>query len=172
MIDRAAIRARVEGLTKVVTIPASVHRITAKINSGLATASDIANEINQDQVLAAKVMRLVNSGFYGFRQPIGTVSHAVVLLGLDVVKTLVLTASVMDFMSTMTRTMEGLWKHSLGTARAASALAERIDAPNPEEHALAGLLHDLGKVIVAQVFAADYKRIVTMVGSMGCPLRL
>ena len=168
MPDRAAIRARVEGITKVVTIPATVHRITAKINSGQASAADIAQDISQDQVLAAKVLKLVNSGFYGFRQPITTVTHAMVMLGLDMVKTLVLTASVMDIVSAMNRMMAGLWQHSLATARAASAIAERLDAPNPEEHALSGLLHDMGKVVIAQVFAAEHVRIRSLVAERRC----
>jgi putative nucleotidyltransferase with HDIG domain len=168
MPDRAAIRARVEGITKVVTIPAAVHRITAKINSGQASAAAIAEDISQDPALAAKLLQLVNSGVYGFRQPITTVTQATVMLGLTMVKSLVLTASVMDVVSAMNRMMAGLWQHSLATARAASAIAERIDAPDPEEHALSGLLHDIGKVIIAQVFAAEHAEIRAMVDEQGC----
>ena len=168
MLERAAVRARVEGITKVVTIPAAVHRITAKINSGQASAADIAEDINQDQVLAAKMLKLANSGFYGFRQPITTITHAMVMLGLDMVKTLVVTASVMDIVDAMNRLMAGLWQHSLATARTSSAIAERLDVPNPEECALSGLLHDMGKVIIAQVFPAEYKRICAVVAEKSC----
>jgi putative nucleotidyltransferase with HDIG domain len=168
MPDRAAVRARVEGLSKVVTIPASVGRIAAAINSGSATASEIAAEINQDQILAAKVLKLVNSGFYGFRQPITTITHAVVMLGLDVLKNIVLTASVMDVVDAMNTVLEGLWLHSIATARAASAIAERLDAATPEEHALAGLLHDCGKVVIAQVFPAEYDKIRQLTASRAC----
>lgn len=168
MPDRAAIRARVEGLTKVVTIPAGVDRIIAKINSGGATAAEIAADLGEDPVLAVKVLKLVNSGFYGFRHPITTITHALVMLGLDVVKNLVLTASVVDVVDAMNRMMAGLWLHSIGTARAASAIAECLDMPNPEEHALAGLLHDVGKVVIAQVFPADYGKITALVAERGC----
>lgn len=68
----------------------------------------------QDQVLSAKVLKLVNSGFYGFSQPISTISHAMVLLGSDVVKTLVLSTAVLDMMA---NSMVGLWHHSLACAR-------------------------------------------------------
>lgn len=168
MPDRAAIRARVEGLTKVVTIPAGVDRIIAKINGGTATAAEIAADIGEDQALAAKVLKLVNSGLYGFRRPITTITHALVMLGLDVVKNLVLTASVMDLVDAMNRMMAGLWLHSIGTARAASAIAERLGAPSPEEHALAGLLHDVGKVVIAQVFPAEAQRITALVAERHC----
>lgn len=168
MVDRAAIRARVEGLTKVVTVPEAVGRITAKINSGTASAAEIAGDISQDQILAAKVLKLVNSGFYGFRQPITTITHAVVMLGQDVLKNIVLTASVMDLVDAMNAKMAGLWLHSIGTARAASAIAERLDAPTPEEHALSGLLHDVGKVVIAQVFPSEYARIRELATSREC----
>lgn len=168
MPDRSALRARVEGLTKVVTIPPAVDRIVAKINSGTASASDIADDISQDQILAAKVLKLVNSGFYGFRQPITTITHATVLLGLDVVRTVVLTASVMDIIQAMNEMMTGLWRHSVGTARAASAIAQHLDVPSPEEYGLAGLLHDVGKVIIAQTFPAEHARIRQLVESRQC----
>ena len=149
MPDRAVVRARVEGITKVLTIPAVVSRIMTMVNAGTVSAAEIAEEVAKDQVLAAKVLKLVNSGFYGFRQPITTITHAMVLLGLDVMKTVVMTASVMDIIDTMNKFMEGLWEHSIGTARAAQYLAERMKVPDPEEFGLCGLLHDIGKVVIA-----------------------
>lgn len=168
MPDRAAIRAKVEAITTVLTIPAVVGRITAMISTGTVSAAEIAEEIGKDQVLAARVLRLVNSAFYGFRQPITTISHAMVLLGLDVVKTLVMTASVLDIVDAMNQHMAGLWEHSLGTARAANALAERLAMDDPEECALGGLLHDMGKVVIAQTFPAEHARIRQIVAERGC----
>lgn len=168
MLDRAVLRARVEGISKILTIPTVVIRITNMIETGTVSAAEIADEIGKDQILAAKVLKLVNSGFYGFRQPITTISHAMVLLGLDVVKTVVMTASVMDIIDTMNKYMEGLWEHSLGTARAASILGEYLKMPDPEELALVGLLHDLGKVIIAQSFPAEHRQIRDVVRGKNC----
>jgi putative nucleotidyltransferase with HDIG domain len=168
MLDRAVIRAKVEGITKILTIPNSVSRIMALVNGGTASAAEIAEEISKDQALAVKVLKLVNSGFYGFRQPITTITHAMVLLGLDVMKTVVMTASVADVVDTMNRFLEGLWEHSIGTARAATALAERMKVSSPEEYGLAGLLHDIGKVIIAQTFPAEQAAIRAMVAERDC----
>jgi putative nucleotidyltransferase with HDIG domain len=168
MPDRAVLRAKVEGITKMVTIPTIVGRISAMIASRSVSAAEIAEEISKDQILTAKVLKLVNSGFYGFRQPITTITHAMVLLGLDVVKTLVLTASVLDIVDTMNQYMEGLWEHSVGTAKAASAISAQLGVPNSEEVALAGLLHDIGKVIIAQAFPADHARIRQIVNERQC----
>jgi putative nucleotidyltransferase with HDIG domain len=168
MPDRAAIRAKVEGINRIFTIPDVVARIVALIGSGTVSAAEVAEEISKDQVLAAKVLKLVNSGFYGFRQPISTITHATVLLGLDVIKTLTMTASVLDIVDAMNQYMAGLWEHSLGTARAANAIAERLRVANPEEYALAGLLHDIGKVVIAQTFPAEHARIRQRVAERNC----
>lgn len=168
MPDRAAVRARVEALTRVLTIPTVVTRISAMIAAGNASAAEIAAEIGRDQVLAAKVLKLVNSGFYGFRQPVTTITHATVLLGTDVVRTLVVTSTVVDMVFAMNERMEGLWEHSVATARAAGALAERCRLSAPEEVAVCGLLHDIGKVIVAQAFPAEHARIRQLVDQQNC----
>jgi len=168
MRDRAVLRARVEGISKILTIPTIVSRITAMMSTGTVSAAEIAEEISKDQILTAKVLKLVNSGFYGFRQPITTITHAMVLLGLDVVKTIVVTASVLDIVDAMNQYMEGLWDHSLGTARAAKLLAERLGMPNPEEVALSGLLHDIGKVIIAQTFPEEQREIHEAVRARQC----
>lgn len=168
MPDRALLRARVEGITTIPTIPAIVSRIIAMMATGSVSASEIAEELSKDQVLTARVLKLVNSGVYGFRQPITTMTHAMVLLGLDVAETLVLTASVLDLVDAMNQNIEGLWEHSLGTARAANAIAERLNVSNPEEVALAGLLHDIGKVVIAQTFPAEHARIREAVSRRNC----
>ncbi|MGE3840691.1 MAG: HDOD domain-containing protein [Vicinamibacterales bacterium] len=168
MADRAVIRAKVEGITKVLTIPSVVTRITSLVNAGTVSAAEIAEEIGKDQVLAAKVLKLVNSGFYGFRQPVTTITHATVLLGSDVMRTVVLTAAVADVVDSMNSFMGGLWEHSVATARAATAIAQRRKAPDPEEYGLAGLLHDIGKVVIAQTFPAEHAKIRAQVAEKNC----
>jgi putative nucleotidyltransferase with HDIG domain len=162
------VRARVEGTSNIATIPDIVSKLRRTMDSPSASAVAVGEEISKDQVLAAKVLRLVNSGFYGFRTPITTITQAMVLLGFDVVKTLVLSASVLDILELMNKYLAGLWEHSLATARVANALGERLRLPNPEEIAVAGLLHDLGKVIIAQRFPAEHKEIQAVVDRTGC----
>lgn len=168
MIERSAIRARVEGTSNISTIPDILTKLRRMMDSPQMSAAAVGDEIAKDQVLAAKVLRLVNSGFYGFRTPITTITQAMVLLGFDVVKTLVLSASVLDILELMNRYLSGLWEHSLATARVANALGERLKLPNPEEIAVSGLLHDLGKVVIAQKFPAEHREIRAMVEAQNC----
>lgn len=166
-VERTAVRARIERMTSVMTIPKVVGQVIALVDSGRSTARDIAEALSQDQVLAAKVLKLVNSGVYGFRQPITTLSRATVLLGQDVVKTLVLSSSVLGVFDKMPL-LSGLWEHSVATARAASLLSERIGLRKPEEVALSALLHDVGKVILAQAFPDRMAAVSGLVSTRHC----
>ncbi len=167
-MDKSEIRAKVEGMTNISTIPDVVTKLRRMMDSPSMSAAAVGDEIGKDQVLAAKVLRLVNSGFYGFRSPITTITQAMVLLGFDVVKTLVLSASVLDILELMNRYLSGLWEHCLATARVAHALSERLKLPSPEEIAVSGLLHDLGKVVIAQKFPVEHRQIRAFVDLRGC----
>lgn len=170
MIDKAQIRAKVESTSNMSTIPDVVLKLRQMMDNPSMSAATVGEELSKDQVLTAKVLRLVNSGFYGFRSPITTITQAMVLLGFDVVKTLVLSASVLDILELMNKLLAGLWEHSLATARLGHVLSERLRLPNPEEVAVSGLLHDLGKVVVAQRFPAEFRQIRHTVEARGCSL--
>ncbi len=150
----------VEKITSLPTLPGIITRLTHMLENPHTTAAEVGKEIAKDQVLSAKVLKLVNSGFYGFSQPIMTVPHAMVLLGFNVVKTLVFTTSVLDMMS---QSIAGLWEHSLACARTCGIIANRLDMPDPEEISVTGLLHDLGKVVLQQNLKDEFEEIVSLV---------
>lgn len=168
MIDAGVMRSKIEQVTNVATVPHAIERVSALLSSANASAGEVAGEIAKDQVLSAKVLKLVNSGFCGLRKPISTITHAMVLLGFDVVRSLVVSASVFDLFTTSHRELHGLWEHSLGTARAARLIAETLEADKPEEYAVAGLLHDIGKVLIAEHFPEEAARIRTIVEERNC----
>ena len=160
MMTRADVLKRIERVTNLPTLPDVVTRIIKMVDSPETTAIDIGNEIAKDQVLSAKVLKLVNSGFYGFSQPIKTISHAMVLLGFNVVKSLLLSASVFDIMA---QAIDGLWAHSLACATASGIIAKKVDLPDPEEISVSGLLHDLGKVVESEYFRQEFVQITKLV---------
>lgn len=160
MMTRADVLKRIERVTNLPTLPDTVTKIIKMVDSPETTAIDIGNEISKDQVLSAKVLKLVNSGFYGFSQPIKTISHAMVLLGFNVVKSLVLSASVFDM---MVQAINGLWAHSLACATASRIIAKKIDLAEPEEISVSGLLHDLGKVVESEYFGPEFVRVTKLV---------
>jgi len=159
-MDAAELRRLVEKIQSLPTLPGIVTRIAAMLSNPETTANEVGKEIERDQVLSAKVLKLVNSGFYGFSQPISTIPHAMVLLGFEVVKTLVLSTSVLDMMS---RSMAGLWQHSLACARTCGIVARHLDMDDPEEVSVTGLLHDLGKVVIEEHLKEEFADVMARV---------
>jgi putative nucleotidyltransferase with HDIG domain len=155
----ADLRSTVENTTTIATVPHVVASLQSLMDAPSPSTADIADEIATDQVLTAKVLKVVNSGFCGFNRPVTTIRHALVLLGLDVVRTLVVGATIIDVFKEKSGMLEGLWEHSLATARAAHAIAAAAGIEKPEEVAVAGLLHDIGKLVIAQCFPDQYSAI-------------
>ena len=159
------LRAQVETLTKVATMPRTVTTVAAMIDDGSASAASISRELGKDQVLTLKLLRLVNSGFCGFRSPVTSIPHATVLVGLDALRMLLFGTTLLTLEAT--QRMKGFWQHSLGTARVAGILAERAGLAKPEELVVAGLLHDIGKVVITQVSPDDAVAIDDLVEKTG-----
>jgi len=152
------LKALVRRIDDLPTLPRTVFRITEMINNPRASARDLSSVITDDQVLTARLLRLVNSSFYGFPQRITTVTRAIVLLGFDAIRHLLLTTSVFDVFANQHQGTaagrEDLWDHSLGCAVAAKVIGKHIRHDKIEELFVCALLHDIGK-IVSMVYAPD-----------------
>ncbi|MCW5796931.1 MAG: HDOD domain-containing protein [Nitrospira sp.] len=140
------LRRRIEQVGELPTLPHVVQKLASMIGRPNVSAEEIGALIEKDQVLSAKVLRLANSPFYGFPSRIASVAHAVVVLGLSVVKGLTLCATAFDMMKNAG--MNDLWRHSLGVAITAHILGAKAGMKNPEEVFVGGLLHDIGKVVL------------------------
>lgn len=162
------IKAITKKIRSLPTLPAVVQRLTKMVESPDVTANDVGKIISSDQVLTARVLRLVNSPFYGFPGRISSISHAVILLGFNVIKGVVLSASVFDLME---KSMLGLWEHSLGCAIVAGTISRKLGIPEPEEISTAALLHDIGKVVVSVSLREDYDTILRIIDRDKCLFR-
>jgi len=149
----------VEELSSLPTLPGIVQYICQMVDNENITAQEIGNIIAKDQVLSAKILRLVNSPIYGFPGRISSITHALVLLGFSVVKGLVLSTAVFENMASGAK---GLWEHSLGTAVISRRIAKELNMRESEEIMVAGLLHDLGKVVLSFVAPEEYNRAVEL----------
>lgn len=145
------------------TLPRTVLRITEMVNDPRASARDLSRIITDDQVLTARLLKLVNSSFYGFPQRVSTVTGAIVLIGFDAIRNLLLTTSVFDLFPSRTsrdrRHQEALWDHSLGCAIGAKAIGEVLRYEKLEELFVAGLLHDIGKIVAMTLLPEAFARI-------------
>jgi len=157
------LRAKIERITALPTLPQVVVRIASMVDSSESSVAEVGRVIAKDQVLSASVLKLVNSAFYGFSRRVSTVTHATVLLGFNVIKGLVMSATVFDLFrqgSGDGMDRKHLWDHAIGTARIAGILARKVKLHEPEEAVVAGLLHDLGKIVVCTNLPAEFAMIL------------
>lgn len=151
----------VEGLTadalaqhvkSIPTLPTVLTELSRRMEDPKTSSDDLAQVILQDQAISSKVLKLVNSPFYGYSGRINTINQGIVILGFNAVKNLVLSTSVLEAFkgarSGEAFRMDHLWVHSASVAGTAKLLAERAGGADPEEAFVAGLLHDIGKILL------------------------
>jgi putative nucleotidyltransferase with HDIG domain len=150
-------------LQDIPTLPMVAMRVNELINDPNSSGGDIAEVMKKDQVLTAKVLRLVNSSYYAIPGGVADVQRALAFLGFNTVAQLVLSLSVFSVFnseSTPDFSMLEFWKHALGTAVCSEIMAKRLKMAKPEEAFTCGLLHDVGKLVLHQIDSDRLQMIV------------
>lgn len=130
------------------TIPVVATKVLQLIDNPSTTAEDLSKVVSSDPAVAARVLKISNSSFYGCQRQIQTLSHAIMMLGYNTLKSLVLAASVKQVYKSYGLTEKMLWEHSFGAGLAARIIARSTRLVNEEEAFLGGLFHDIGKTIM------------------------
>jgi HD-like signal output (HDOD) protein len=140
----------------------------------------ISEIIARDMGMTAKVLQMINSGLFGLRNRVDSVAQAVALLGLETIQSLVLTIHVFSkFNPSLLHALgiEGIWSHSQAVSELARRIAvlqvsknELADRKLPEQAGIAGLLHDVGKLIIAKALPFDFKKLQMMRETTRVPL--
>ncbi|MBC7963504.1 MAG: HDOD domain-containing protein [Steroidobacteraceae bacterium] len=130
------------------TIPVVATKVMQLMESENASSDEIARVVASDPAVAARVLKISNSSFYGCQRQIQTLSHAIVVLGFSTLKSLVVAASVKQVYKPYGLTEKMLWEHSFGAGLAARIIAKKTHRVNEEEAFLGGLFHDIGKNIM------------------------
>jgi putative nucleotidyltransferase with HDIG domain len=152
----------VSNIRNLPTPPIVFHQMEKVINSPKATAAQVAAVLSEDPAMSVKVLKLTNSAFYGLSREVDSVKQAVVIVGLEAIKNLVLSAAVLDMFKG--KLVDGdyherFWRHSLATAVCGSILARRIKSRgfvDPDSAFSAGLLHDIGKMVISCFLPEEY----------------
>ena len=141
-------------------IPQIALKILRMINEDIYEIDDLAEEIRKDQVLSARALRLCNSAMFSNRKIIESLEHAVVMLGQHLLLKFVISTSVNNFFSQCgmgySLCRGGIYHHAIGTAIIAEKLAGLTGTISPPLAYTAGLLHDIGKVVLDQHIDADF----------------
>lgn len=154
----------VQNIRDLPALPEVVVRVMRMADDPRSNAAGVAQVIATDQAMAARVLKLANSAFYGLPRQVSTLSEAVVILGLRTIKNLAIAASTFELLN---REVAGywlqrgeLWRHSLACASAAQLIAARVGMAVTEEAFVAGLLHDIGKVAINLFVRDEFERII------------
>jgi putative nucleotidyltransferase with HDIG domain len=166
-IDPKVLRRQVENINTLPTVPGVLKRLSGVIEKPRITIVEISAFISNDPALTTKVLKMVNSAIYGFPGRIASVSHATMLLGINVIKGLLLGVSVFELMQ---KTMSGLYQHSFACAIASRVIAQKKGLKEPEEVSIAGLLHDIGKVILTLEYPVEYQAAMNESREKGIPI--
>ncbi len=152
----------VKGVSDIASLPAIYIRLNKVINHPYSSINDIGNVVSQDPGLTARLLRLVNSAFYGFHDKIETVSHAISLIGTRQLQDIALATSVIELFRDVPAefvNMDSFWKHSLYCGLTARSLAAKKRESNVERFFVGGLLHDIGRVIIYNHYAEIARKI-------------
>ncbi len=162
-------------IEKMPSLPTTVGKVIELANDLKSSAKDILAVIQMDPVLTAKVLKLINSAFFALPNKV-SLKQAIVLLGVNTIKNLALSSAIIGQMDKGRSTLKDFdqfrfWQHSLGTAIAARLLARRIgiDQLQQDEYFVAGLVHDIGKLVLAQALPLQFVRTIQLAQSRRVP---
>lgn len=165
------IASAIANLGEIATLPEVTVKIIQIVENPKSTARDLHEVIKNDPALSTRLLKVVNSAFYGLPGQIASVDRAIVLLGLSAVKNIAIAAS-MTQMFNAGRGVEGfsgteIWRHSLAVAVGCRLLSAAQGHPPVEESFLAGLIHDLGLLVERQVFPQKIGEVIARHASDG-----
>lgn len=172
-MSQATLETIVEAVNDMPALPHVVIKVMELTEDPNSTAQDINAVLNHDQGMTAKVLRMANSAFYGFARRIATVTDATLFLGFKTVRSIVIAASVSDILSKEMQSFAlapgELWKHSQCVAMAARFIAKQNKSPYVDLAYTAGLLHDIGKVILNDSVKDSYCEVVDLAVTQNVP---
>jgi putative nucleotidyltransferase with HDIG domain len=154
---------QIDRIRELPTLPAIVLKVNQMLQNLETTADQLSRVIETDQAMTAKILKLVNSSFYGFKSTISSISTAVIILGFNTIQHAVVSLSVMksfDHLKNLKRlNIQDFWRHSLAVAVISKHLADHADKTLSSDCFTAGLLHDIGKLILAEYFPEHFEKI-------------
>ncbi|MEW5721837.1 MAG: HDOD domain-containing protein [Thermodesulfobacteriota bacterium] len=173
--DQALIRRRIFQIERLAAMPQVVWQLVEALGDDRTDAARLEKLIEGDPALASKVLRLANSVYYGLAQKITTIRRAIVIIGFQELELLAVGAGLAEIfdLNKVPRGFDGqgLWTHSLAVSWVARELAEAVRHPIPGEVMVAGLLHDLGKLVLATHLVEELTAILEETRS-GAPYHL
>ncbi len=162
-----SIAERISSFRQLPTLPHILLKLMEVCNKPETDLKEVASIIDKDPSLSGKILRLINSAYYGLPRKIEDMENAVAYLGTNTVKNVAISASVYEAFRVKGNSVFNLklfWWHSICCGVTSRLLAKRIAYPNPDEAFFAGLLHDIGRLVLWINFKEEYRGLLEMYG--------
>lgn len=157
-------QALVNSANQLFTLPTVYYQVDAAINDPVSTATRIGRIISEDAGLSARLLRMVNSAFFGLHSRIDTISRAVTVIGTHQLRDLILATSVIESFRGIPESlvdMESFWRHSIACGVTARIMATYLREANVERFFVGGLLHDVGSLLMYAQIPRDEAEVLT-----------
>ncbi len=155
----------IEGSVRISSLPNIFCEINEVVNDPYSSFADVANVISNDISLSARLLKIVNSSFYGFPSNIESIPHAVFVIGTKQLRELALATLILSNFKGIPDelvNMSSFWRHSVAVGIAARAIAIQMRQTNVEFYYLAGILHDVGRLIILENVPEQAKEIFSV----------
>jgi len=159
---RERIRKQITNIGTLPSIPQIITEVSVLLDNDRTSAADLCKVISQDQGIVTKILAVANSPLYGLPRRVSTIEFAVVIIGFEHIKNILVALSLVEAFKSRTTpnwNQSSYWTHSLLTATAAKRIADDLHYPKSGEVFTAGLLHDLGLIVLQRYLNSEFKLI-------------
>lgn len=167
--DQTKITNAIQKVTQIATLPEITAKIMELVEDPSSTARDLQNVIKHDVALSAKILKVVNSAFYGLPRQVGSVDRAIVLLGMSTVKNIAVATSMAKLFGGQDisgkHTARDLWRHCLACGVFCKMLTKLRRGVENDEIFVAGLMHDIGILVEKQVYPKELAEAIELAES-------
>lgn len=158
------VQSAIQEISHIATLPEVTMKIIKLVEDPDSTAQDLNNVISNDPALGARILKVVNSAFYGLPGQIGSINRAIVLLGLNAVKNIAIAASLAKLFRggkiAANFDARDLWSNAIACACATRLLAKKVGLGLPDEAFLSGLIHDIGLMVEIQARRSQFVEVL------------
>ncbi|XPV77536.1 MAG: HDOD domain-containing protein [Desulfovibrio sp.] len=177
MLDSNSVKNFTTEMAQIPTLPEVYQKLTRELQEEEPSIQAVGKIVSQDVGMSAKLLKIVNSSFFGLCQHISSPQQAVSLLGISTIKSLILGIHIFSSFNaknTPKLKLADLWSHCIRTGHFSKIIAthEGVAKDSADYYFIAGLLHDIGQLIIAEKASAQYNKILTEAEGSKLPLHL
>lgn len=165
--NRNRILAQLQTITDLPTLPTVFLKVMRMMRSSDTPISEIAKVVESDPAISMKILKLVNSSFYGLSRTVESVQQSIVLLGFSTLKNIIVSVSIFKAVGSEESESDfdrrAFWQHSIGCGCFARFLEKRLEKGNTEEAFISGIIHDIGKIVLDRYYRDDLNAVLRAV---------